>query len=293
MKTILIAGGKGLIGTKLTSLLNAKGFSVRILTRNPMKSDEFKWDPSNRDIDSKALEDISVLINLCGEGIADKRWTDKRKQELHDSRIETTNFLYSLKDQLPKLETYISASGISCYGFEDQNKYYTESDSYGLDYLSQLVKDWEIAADQFSEICRVVKMRTSVVLSEDGGAFPKLLKPIQFGVGSPLGTGKQIMPWIHIDDLVSLFEFAIENKIDGPINALAENISNEEITKSIAKHLNKKILLPNVPSFVLKLMLGDMSVILLEGVHVSNQKLKNHNFKFQFPEFSEAIKTLI
>lgn len=293
MKTILIAGGKGLIGTKLKSFLNSKGYQIRILSRNPSNSDEFKWDPSINYIDFKALENVSVLINLCGEGIAEKRWTIKRKKELFDSRIETTNFLFSLKNHFSALETYISASGITCYGFEDPVKYYDEEDPFGQDYLSKLVQEWENSADQFSTICRVVKMRTSVVLAKEGGALPKLLKPFQWGVGSPLGSGHQIMPWIHIDDLVSLFSFAIESNIQGSINAVAGNISNTEMTRAIAIQLNKKMFFLNVPAFVLKLFLGEMSIILLEGVHVSNEKLILNNFTFQFSELKEALKTLL
>lgn len=291
MKIILIAGGKGLIGNQLKSLFISKGYEVRVLTRNPKSIDEFIWNPKNHTIDQNALKNVNVLINLCGEGIADKRWTTKRKKELYDSRIETTNFLYSLKDQLSELETYISASGITCYGFENHSKYYAEEDEFGKDYISQLVKKWEESADQFSSICRVVKLRTAVVLSKKGGALPKLLKPIQFGVGSPLGSGKQIMPWIHIEDLANLFLFSIENStIIGAINCLTDNSTNKEVTVACANFLNKKLWFPNVPSFVMKLILGELSIILLDGVKVSNTKIIESGFVFKHQTLENALK---
>ncbi|MCE2743665.1 MAG: TIGR01777 family oxidoreductase [Fluviicola sp.] len=292
MKTILIAGGKGLIGNQLKSLFVSKGYEVRILTRNPKSTDEYKWNPKDNTIDLKALSNVNVLINLCGEGIAEKRWTDKRKQELYDSRIGTTNFLYSLKDQLPELETYISASGITCYGFENHSKIYSEEDEFGKDYISQLVKKWEESADQFSSICRVVKLRTAVVLSKNGGALPKLLKPIQLGIGSPLGTGKQIMPWIHINDLANLFLFSLENtSIIGSINCLTDNSTNKEVTIACAHLLNKKLWFPNVPGFIMKLILGELSIILLDGVKVSNSKIKEKGFVFIYYSLEKALKT--
>ncbi len=290
MKTILIAGGTGFIGRRIQKLLENSNYKVSILSRSPKKSNEFHWDPSKVEIDKKALENVSAIINLCGSGIGDKRWTAKRKEELFHSRIEPTKFLYSLINDLPDLECYISASGISCYGFEDNQKIYSEEDPFGSDYLSQLVKSWENVANLFESQCRVVKMRTAVVLDEKEGALSKIAKPIQIGIGSALGDGKQIMSWVHIDDLTNAFLFAIQNPIAGSFNIVGGNHSNLEFSSLLAKTLNKPFFFPKVPAFILNLILGEMAVIVLKGVIVSNQKIVDAGFKFHFTDLEKTFK---
>ena len=290
MKTILIAGGTGFIGRRIQKLLENSNYKVSILSRSPKKSNEFQWDPSKGEIDKKALENVSAIINLCGSGIGDKRWTAKRKEELFHSRIEPTKFLYSLINDLPDLECYISASGISCYGFEDNQKIYSEEDPFGSDYLSQLVKSWENVANLFESQCRVVKMRTAVVLDEKEGALSKIAKPIQIGIGSALGDGKQIMSWVHIDDLTNAFLFAIQNTIAGSFNIVGGNHSNLEFSSLLAKTLNKPFFFPKVPAFILNLILGEMAVIVLKGVIVSNQKIVDAGFKFHFTDLEKTFK---
>ncbi len=290
MKTILIAGGTGFIGRRIQKLLENSNYKVSILSRSPKKSNEFQWDPSKGEIDKKALENVSAIINLCGSGIGDKRWTVKRKEELFHSRIEPTKFLYSLIKDLPDLECYISASGISCYGFEDNQKIYSEENPFGSDYLSQLVKSWENVANLFESQCRVVKMRTAVVLDEKEGALSKIAKPIQIGIGSELGDGKQIMSWVHIDDLTNAFLFAIQNTIAGSFNIVGGNHSNKEFSKTLAKTLNKPFFFPKVPAFILNLILGEMAGIVLKGVNVSNQKIVAAGFKFHFTDLEKTFK---
>lgn len=290
MKTILIAGGTGFIGRRIQKLLENSNYKVSILSRSPKKSNEFHWDPSKGEIDKKSLENVSAIINLCGSGIGDKRWTAKRKEELFHSRIEPTKFLYSLINDLPDLECYISASGISCYGFEDNQKIYSEEDPFGSDYLSQLVKSWENVANLFESQCRVVKMRTAVVLDEKEGALSKIAKPIQIGIGSALGDGKQIMSWVQIDDLTNAFLFAIQNLIAGSFNIVGGNHSNLEFSSLLAKTLNKPFFFPKVPAFILNLILGEMAVIVLKGVNVSNQKIVDAGFKFHFTDLEKTFK---
>ena len=292
MKTILIAGGTGFIGRKIQKLLEKSNYKVSILSRSPKASNEYYWDPSKNEIDKKALENISAIINLCGAGIGDQRWTNKRKEELYRSRIEPAIFLASLIPDLPHLESYISASGITCYGFEDSTKLYTEEDSFGSDYLSQLVESWENAADLFLKHCRVVKMRTAVVLDKEQGALVKIVKPIKFGIGSALGSGKQIMPWVHIDDLTNAFLFSVQNPIKGAFNIVGGNNSNQEFSSSLAKVLNKPFFFPKVPSFLMNLLLGEMSMIVLKGVHVSNQKLVEAGFTFLYTELNATFKAI-
>ena len=292
MKTILIAGGTGFTGRKIQALLEEKGYNVNILTRNPKQKNEFRWDLEQKQIDTKAFENVVSIINLCGANIGEKRWSTKHKKELLDSRIESTKFLYTQIQNIPNLESYISASGITCYGFEDDTKTYSEEDPFGSDYLSQLVKEWEIAADLFLTHCRVVKMRTAVVLDKEQGALPKISLPIRFGIGSPIGTGKQSTSWVHITDLTNAYLYAIENTIIGAFNIVGGNESNKEFSEKLAKTLHKPFWFPNVPAFILQLLLGEMSIILLKGNTASNQKMIDTGFEFKFLKVQDAFEDL-
>lgn len=292
MKTILIAGGTGFIGRRIQKLLEKSNYKVSILSRSPKSDNEFYWNPSKGEIDKKSLENVSTIINLCGAGIGDKRWTNSRKEELYHSRIEPTKFLFSLLEDLPDLESYISASGITCYGFGNTNKTYSENDSFGSDYLSQLVESWENVADLFKSRCRVVKMRTAVVLDENEGALSKIAKPIQYGVGSALGDGKQIISWVHIDDLTNALLFAIQNPIEGAFNIVGGNHSNQDFSKSLANVLNKPFFFPKIPAFILNILLGEMAMIVLKGVKVSNQKLLDAGFEFKFSELDATFNAI-
>lgn len=289
MKIVLIAGGTGLIGKELEKKLILEGFEVRILTRNPKGYNHFKWDIDKQFIDLKALDNVNYIINLAGEGIADKRWTQKRKEDLYNSRILSTNLLYNYSKELPTLQAYITASGINCYGFENQTTELIEESHFGNDFISNLVKDWERAADQFSSICRVVKLRTSVVISWKGGALPKLAKPIKLGIGSPVGSGNQLISWVHIKDLVNAYIHSINTSIKGSYNIVCQNETNEIITRKIAKHFHKKIIFPNVPGFLLKVIFGDLAELLLKGINPSNEKIKKEGFEFKVKTFEEAL----
>jgi uncharacterized protein len=292
-KTILIAGGTGLIGKVLVKRLIDLGHEVRVLSRKANKEKNvFGWSPSEKRIDLDALEGVDVLINLVGEGIADKRWSTKRKQALIDSRVKTTHFLASQLDNMSSLKQYISASGINCYGYDDYTTKHPENDPFGADFLSQVVKKWEAAADKFAVRVKVVKVRTSVVLAKEGGALPAIAKTVNNYVGSPLGSGKQWMPWISMEDMVEVYVHAIEKNLDGTYNALAGSITNKEFTKTLAKVLIKPLWLPNVPSFVLKLILGEMSSVVLEGLQGDNSKLLQTGFIFKDQELEGALKKI-
>jgi uncharacterized protein (TIGR01777 family) len=230
---------------------------------------------------------------LSGAGIADKRWTKKRKIELHDSRIKTNQFLFSLTDNMPNLKQFICSSGINCYGYEESVIIHKESDPYGNDYLSQLVKQWEESADLFLVKCPVTKIRTAVVLDSEGGALKKMISAIKIGLGSPLGSGKQDVAWIHITDLVRVFEHTIDKNLDGSYNAIADFTPNKEFNQKIAEILNKSFWAPNVPSFILKLVLGEMSIILLEGVKASHEKLSSTGFEFKFKTLDPTLKDVL
>ncbi|MES2556900.1 MAG: TIGR01777 family oxidoreductase [Bacteroidota bacterium] len=292
METILIAGGTGLIGQQLTAYWQQQGHTVRLLTRqasNP-ETGRYHWNPQTSAMDAAALEGVTVLVNVCGAGIADKRWTKSRITELFDSRVGTTACLWQHAQSSPTLKRYLTASGAICYGFEDDTKTYTETDPFGSDLLSVITRDWEAAADLFAEKCPVTKIRISAVISGKGGAVPTIAKPIRWGFGTILGSGTQAMPWIHIHDLVRVFDWTLTHNLSGAYHASAGNTDNATLTRAIAKALGKKIWLPKAPGFALKMALGKMSVMVLKGLKVSNEKLISTGFKFEIKELETAVQ---
>ena len=291
MNNILIAGGTGLIGKRLTTHLESTGNVVFILTRKPTASNHIFWNPSTHEIDTTKLGTITHLINLCGASLAGKRWSHAYKKELLDSRIQPAQFLLANIQHFPKLSHYITASGINCYPL-NQAKVYTETDSFGTDFVSQLVKQWEEKAELFSPHCLVSKIRISPVLDEQGGALVEIMKPLQAGFGAALGTGNQAMPWIHYEDLARIFDFVLQHQLAGAFNAVAETSTNKEFTAICAESISKKIWLPNLPAFMVKLLFGEMSMLLLEGVQASHKKLTQAGFTFQHTDLKEAISSL-
>ncbi|MDP3357806.1 MAG: TIGR01777 family oxidoreductase [Lutibacter sp.] len=294
MDSILVTGGTGLIGKKLCELLRKKGYNVGVLSRNQhTKPNNYYWNTETLYIDAKAIVEADYIIHLAGEGIADKRWTPQRKKDLINSRVKTANLLFEkVKELNPNLKGFIAASGIGYYGATTSEKIYEENDAGGEDFISEICKVWEKASLQFDAInIRTVIFRTGVVLAKEGGALEKLSKPIKLGFGAPIGSGEQYMPWIHVDDLCNMYLEAIENsEIRGIYNAVApEHITNKTLTKIIAKRLNKPLWLPNIPAFVMKLILGKMAIILLEGSRVSSNKIMATGFKFKFPTLKEAL----
>ena len=297
MASILVTGGTGLIGKKLCELLRNKGHKVAILSRNQhTKPNNYYWNTETHYIDAKAIVEADYIIHLAGEGIADKRWIPQRKNDLINSRVETANLLYEkVKELNPNLKGFISASGIGYYGATTSEKIYLENDAPGEDFISEICKVWEKASLQFDAInIRKVIFRTGVVLSKEGGALEKLSQPIKLGVGAALGTGEQYVPWIHLEDLCNMYLYAIENEeIKGIYNAVApEHINNKALTKIIAKKLKKPLWLANIPAFVLKIILGKMAVIILEGSRVSSEKIMATGFKFKYPNINEALQKL-
>ena len=288
-KKVLIAGGSGFIGQKLASLLIEKGYDVSTLTRKPKHSKDIFWNPKKKEIDVKQLGEIAVLVNLVGENIGLGRWTKKRKKELVDSRVDSTAFLCEIAEKMPKLSYFVSASAINCYG-KESDKIHVESDDFGNNFLSQLIKSWEKASDTLASKIPVAKLRIPIVLSENDGALVRIKKITNFGLGAPLGSGKQTMPWIHIADLCGLFAFAIDKKLVGSYNANAGLDSNKDFMKSVALSMKRPFFLPPVPSFLLKLFLGEQACIVLEGIKVSNKKIRAAGFTFQDTTLSSALK---
>ncbi len=297
-RNILITGASGLIGTRLIKNLLEKGHRVSVLSRqnsNFKGVSSFNWDIDKQLIDLKAFEGIDTIIHLAGAGIADKRWTKQRKQEIVDSRIRSTQLLYHTIDAIKApVKTFISASAVGYYGDRNDEILYEESES-GTGFLADCCKQWEAAVDEgLKSGIRVVKLRIGIVLSKQGGALSELARPVSFFVGAPLGSGKQWMPWIHLTDLVSIFEKAIENSdYSGTFNACTPYpVTNYEFTKILAKKLFRPVWPVNVPEFVLKTMLGEMSTVILNSTRTSPQKLMDMGFRFRYQGLDAALSEI-
>jgi uncharacterized protein (TIGR01777 family) len=297
-RNILITGASGLIGTRLIKNLLEKGHRVSVLSRqnsNFKGVSTFNWDIDKQLIDLKAFEGIDTIIHLAGAGIADKRWTKQRKQEIVDSRIRSTQLLYHTIDAIKApVKTFISASAVGYYGDRNDEILHEESES-GTGFLADCCKQWEAAVDEgLKSGIRVVKLRIGIVLSKQGGALSELARPVSFFVGAPLGSGKQWMPWIHLTDLVSIFEKAIENSdYSGTFNACTPYpVTNYEFTKILAKKLFRPVWPVNVPEFVLKTMLGEMSTVILNSTRTSPQKLMDMGFRFRYQGLDAALSEI-
>ncbi len=297
--TILITGGSGLIGTALTRSLLSEGHEVRHLSRSSHSTGAvriFQWDPDRRNMDDDALIGVDHIVHLAGAPIADRRWTKARIDELVRSRAGTAQLLLDRTKKLGlRPKSFISAAGIGYYGATTTDRILSEEDPPGGDTIAHISKEWEAAADRWKEICRVVKLRTPVVLSAKGGALSKLMTPVKFGVGSALGSGDQWMPWVHIRDLVRIYRSAIANgSMEGAYNAgPTTETTNDEMMRTLARLLRKPYFMPNVPAFVMHLLLGELATILLEGSRASDGRLKAAGFKFEFEGLEIALTDLL
>lgn len=299
MSNILITGGSGLIGTRLTELLRQHGHHVAHLgrTRHEGTVKSFLWNVEQQQIEPDAFQDINTIIHLAGAGIGDKPWTEKRKREILESRTHSSRLLANvLKKTTHKVETIVSASAIGYYGFEDQPEFLTEESQPGKDFMADVVQRWEKEVDACGELgLRVVKLRIGILLSKKGGALEELARPVRYFVGAPLGSGNQFISWIHVDDACNIFLKAVEDKaMKGAYNAVSPTpLTNREFTKKIAETLGRPLLLPAIPSFVLKLLLGEMADLVLRGSKVSGNKVIQAGYKFQFPEIDRALQNLL
>jgi len=297
-EVVLITGAGGMIAKELAKKIG-QDYEIRFLTRHRKQENEYEWDIKKGTVDETAFDNVSHIIHLAGANISEKRWTPERKRELISSRVDSAELLRAtLRKNKIKLKSFISASGINFYGTKTSEKIDVETDPPGNDFLSEVVVLWERAADDFKEqelAERVVKIRTAVVLSEKDGALKKMVPPVQYYIGSPLGNGKQYMPWIHIEDICSIYEFALKNSaIEGAYNAVSpQHATNKELTKKIAKVLGKPLWMPNVPGFVLKLIFGELASAILEGSRASSQKILDAGFHFKFPDLEKALRNLL
>lgn len=295
MKNILISGGSGMVGTALRQKLRKQGYETHTLSRNPEKvsgQKVFYWNITDQEIDPRAFEGVSHIIHLAGANIAEKRWTPERKKVIINSRVDTAKLLLKGVEQNDvKIDAFISASGINYYGTATTGKIFVETDPHSHDFIGECCAKWEAAADDFQSLARVVKLRTAVVLSPKGGALERIAQPIKCGVGAKLGSGRQYMPYIHIDDLCEIYAHAIEDdQMKGAYNASnGDHITNEQLTKTIAKVLNKPLWLPEVPAFVLKKIFGEMSRTFLGGSRVSTRKIMTTGISFKYDEIENTL----
>ena len=300
-KNVLITGGTGMIGQRLTQMLQDKGYEVAHLSRSrsndqPVKT--YVWNIQRREIEPEALQWANYVVHLAGAGVADKRWTKSRKEIILKSRTESTRLLHETIANLGEhqIKAFISASAIGIYGTDTGSATLYESSPQGDDYLAGVVKKWEAGVDEIKRLnIRTAKLRIGVVLSTGGGALPRIVQPIRLGAGAPLGSGQQYISWVHQDDLCQLFVHALEHEnIEGVYNAVApQPVTNEELTKRAAKILHKPLFLPNVPAFAIRLAFGEMASIVLGGNRVSSKKLEEEGFSFQYAHIDKALADLL
>lgn len=292
MSKVLITGGTGLVGSYLISKLKEEGYEVAVLSRNPKEAHEYKWDIAKGYIAEEALLNVEYIIHLAGAGVVDKRWSTDRKEVLINSRVASANLLFNkIKELKIPLKGFVSASGIGYYGAINSDKVFEEEDAPENDFISKICVVWEAAATQFESLkIPVTILRIGVVLSGEGGALQKINTPLFLSV---LGDGKQYMPWIHIEDLASLFIKAIkEPKFKGVFNAVSSaKETNSSFTKTLGSTLKKIVLPIKLPGFVLKIILGELAIILLKGSHVSSQKVKKYH-QFKYDTLKAALKAI-
>lgn len=296
-KNILITGGTGLIGTRLTSLLLERGYEVSHLSRSRQPGSPvpvFLWNPARKEIDEQSTRNVDAIIHLAGAGIADKRWTEKRKKEILESRTLSAALIRrTLSRQQHQAKVFISASGIDYYGANNSGAPFKESaPPGGEDFMSEVAIAWEKEADAFTEIgMRVVKIRTGVVLSRQSIALRKISLPVKLFVGAPLGSGDQYFNWIHLEDLCEIYLRAIEDfSMQGAYNAVAPDpVTNRELTKMIADILGRPLWLPAVPGFMVRLIAGEVADVVLKGGKVSADKIQQEGFVFRFDTLRSAL----
>jgi uncharacterized protein (TIGR01777 family) len=298
IKNVLITGGTGFIGRYLTEKLLERGYTVSILTRNSKPNTDrityHIWDVATQNIEESAVSNADYIIHLAGENIAEERWTSKRKTEILESRTHSAQLIYdTLKKLNKRVDAFVSASGVGVYGAVNGEGICTESTLPANDFVGTVCQEWEKSADLMVGLgIRTVKIRTGLVLGKNEGILKKLNPIFKKGLGSALGSGKQYMPWIHVHDLCMMYIEAIENKkMMGSYNAtINDSTTNLIFSRALADSFGFSILLPNVPAFLIRLMLGERATLVLTGRRVSSDKVKKLGFRFQFKNLRKALR---
>lgn len=294
---ILITGATGLIGTKLIGKLSEKGHTVHYLSTSKSKIKSapgtygYYWNPEKGIIDENCLINVDAIIHLAGATIS-KRWTPSYKKEILDSRIDSAALLYDTLKKYPhQVQQFVSASATGIYPESNTVAYDETTHEKDNGFLANVVVNWEESAERFRGLgLKVCKIRTGLVLAKEGGALPAMAKPIQYGFGAIMGSGKQVQSWIHVDDLAQLYCFAVENQLDETYNGVAPHpVTYAELTKAIATKLHKPLWLPPIPEWLMRLVLGEMASLLFSGKNISAQKVIRKGFVFQFPTLLSAL----
>jgi len=298
---ILITGATGLVGSEIVKKCHDQNIAVNYLTTSKNKIVEkpdyhgFYWNPDSGEIDLKCFEGVSAIINLAGASIS-KRWTSSYKKTILSSRVNTLRTLHTALQKVDNksITSFVSASAIGVYP-DSLTNYYTEKETAIDDsFLGEVVAAWEEEADKFNNFdFAVAKVRIGLVMSSDGGALPEIAKPIKYYVGAAFGSGEQWQSWIHISDLARMFLFTVENGLEGVYNGVGQNpVTNNKLVKEIAKAVDKPLFLPNIPKFVMKTILGQMSYILFASQRVSCKKIEEAGFDFAYPNVCLALKCI-
>ena len=301
MKSILITGGTGLIGSKLLDSIDKSVYNVYVLTRKKSYKENgvnyINWDPENSVLDISQIKNLFSVINLAGESIDGSRWTSNYKRKILDSRVNSTRLLFNKVKEMKELpKSFISASATGFYEVNTDNPQ-AETDLPGNNFLSDVVQQWEKEILKFKSLgLRTTTFRIGLVLSKDGGVLKRLYPIFKFFLGVPIGSGKQMISWIHESDMIGLINMAIEsNKLEGIYNAVApEIITNTEFTKSLLKSLNR-FSYPSIikaPSFIVRILFGEQSDLVLNGLNISSEKIMQSNYKFKFTKLSSALNAI-
>jgi uncharacterized protein (TIGR01777 family) len=305
MQTILITGGTGMVGQSLTNVLLAKGYQVIVLTRQKKQSSRAHfsfalWDLNKGWIDPAAIAAADYIIHLAGEGVADKRWTAARKKAILDSRVNSSALLVkALKEYPNKVKAIVAASAIGWYGPDNEKSTasgFVETDLVDSSFLGDTCRQWEESMHPVKALgIRLVTIRIGIVFNKMGGALAEFMKPAKLGAAAILGDGQQMVSWIHQQDLNRLMLFALEQEqVEGVYNAVAPDpVNNAILTKAIASRFHTWAIPFHVPSFILKVMLGEMSVEVLKSAKVSASKIIAAGFKFDYASMDEALDDLL
>lgn len=297
---ILMTGATGLIGRGLCRTLTDEGHTVVGLSRSPEKAkglavaQMLEWEPQSGPPPQKAFEGVEAIIHLAGEPIAARRWTDEQKKRIRDSRIVSTrNLVSGIRSLKSPPAAFISGSAIGFYGDRGDEKLYEDS-APGRGFMSEVCQAWESEAEAANKLgIRVALVRTGVVLSKEGGALQKMLTPFKFGLGGPIGSGRQWFSWIHIDDTIGIFHYALLKPVSGPVNATApEPVTNAEFTKELGRALHRPAFLP-VPKFGLQAVMGEMSEVLLGSQRVFPKAVMEAGYKFSHTKLDAALADLL